>query len=356
MVDISPDRHSVEIGRRGLQSIGRARAFLDRELLKGKTPRLRRAKKAEEDEEAEEEEMAASGGASNNLLQDIESAAGLFFVVEERSGAGHGPRPGGMAATSNGDAVEAASSGGASPPSPHSSRNAAGSREGSTKKGEFGSGGGGGGDADDDADNHDGGGSARAAAEDDDYSVPYWGVLRVGDSTNDPGDKPEPWPLRGGAVSDSARGEQQAPGPAISRSQLPPPSQVHRPTNVPDSVGYRIVVINVKVSIHHPRGSEVAANKDAVIGGVMRVRERQIYIYRGVGGEVKRERDRGVWVGRGKRSEGEEQKEGDERRRRRDKVTVRAAEWLSPPIWCWRYCCIHMIFDRSCLLSCLGQM
>lgn len=259
-MDVSPDRHSVEIGRQGLKSIGRARDFLEQELLRCKTPCFRRVKKAEEeDEEAQKEEMAASGG-SNKLLQDMESTPGLYFVVEDRAGAnrgsGAGRRP---AASSDRDAGEAA---------------AGGAKE-ITKKRDFGSVGGGS-SVDDDVDSQDGRNSARVAAdENDDYSVPYWVLVRIGDQANDPGEKPEPWPLHDDAVSSSSWGGQQAPGLAISRSQLPPPSQVHRPTNVPDSVGYRIRVINVKVSIHHPRGSQVATNKDAVIAGVTRVRGRE---------------------------------------------------------------------------------
>lgn len=279
-MDISPDRHSVEIGRQGLKSIARARDFLDQELLKCKTPCFRRARKAEEEEEEEEEaqkeEMAASGG-SNQLLQDMESTPGLFFVVEERSAAGPGSGPERRSATRNGsDTREAAPGGGPRFSLPDSSNTRGGT--GAIKKEELGSGSSGGGSVDGDVDGYDGGGSARAAATGNSggYSVPYWGLLRIGDQAYDPGEKPEPWPLHGDAVSgSSARGVQQAQGLGISRSQLPPPSQVHRPANVPDSVGYRIRVINVKVSIHHPRGSEVAANKDAVIAGVTRVRKRE---------------------------------------------------------------------------------
>lgn len=269
MVDISLERHSVDIGRRGLQSINRARAFLNRELLKGKKVILRRAwageEGKEEDEEDEESEDLgggmASGGASTRLLQDIESAKELFFVVEERSRAGAEAGIGLGAATSE-TSTEEDSGTLSSPPSLRGG--------GQDARGDTGSGGRG--LRRDSGDEHNGGGSVGAAAEDGDYVVPYWAILRVGELTNDPGVTPEPWPLYGVSSGRTAGGQQEAIL-AVPRSQMPPPAQVHRPANVPDSVGYRIVYINVKVSIHHPRGSSVAANKDAVIDGVTKVRE-----------------------------------------------------------------------------------
>lgn len=237
-MDISLERHSVDIGRRGLQSISRARAFLNRELLKSKDVCLRRAwdgkEGSGEDEEEEREELGgdmASGAASTALLQDIESAKELFFVVDERSRAGSEAGTGPEAAS--GENVEQDAAG--TSPLPSSVRGSGGE---DTRR---------------------------------DYFVPYWAILRVGELTNDPGVTPEPWPLYG-VSSGRAAGGQHGTTLAVPRSQMPPPSQVHRPPNVPDSVGYRIVYINVKVSIHHPRGSSVAANKDAVIDGVTRVR------------------------------------------------------------------------------------
>lgn len=272
-MDISPDRHSVDIGRLGLLSINRARAFLNRELLKGKTGKavcLRRAwdgeEGKEEDEEEEREELGgdmASGAASTALLQDIESAKELFFVVEERPRAW--PETGtGPGAATNENAIHEAAGTSSSPSSVRSSGGEGASRD---------NGGGGSGLRRDAGDEHKGGSSSRAAGEDGDYFVPYWAILRVGELTNDPGVTPEPWPLHG-VSNGRAAGGQHGTTLAVPRSQMPPPSQVHRPPNVPDSVGYRIVYINVKVSIHHPRGSSVAADKDAVIDGVTRVRER----------------------------------------------------------------------------------
>lgn len=278
-MDISLERHSADIGRRGLRSINRARAFLDRELLKGKTVCLRRAWAREEDGEENEEEEGdregwgggiASEAASITLLQDVESAKELFFVVEERAraragaGAGAGAGTGPGAGTSENAKDEAAAGTSSSPSSLRSDREDAKSDyRGSGRGVRHG-----------DDDEHDGEGAARAAAEDGDYLVPYWAILRVGEMTDDPGVTPEPWPMYG--VSGNSRapeGQHGGASLAVSRSQLPPPSQVHRVPNVPDSVGYRIVVVNVKVSIHHPRGSSVAANKDAVIDRVTRVRE-----------------------------------------------------------------------------------
>ncbi len=294
MVDISPDRHSIEIDRVGLQSIRDARALLDRELLKGKTLRLRRAgaRGEEEDEEGAEEEleeeqtkqqMAAGRGASTTLLQEMESAKALFFVVEEPSSSPMGPAGPGAetgAATGEGGAGDApdvapssshdgggnggASDGGNGGGSAEEERKSGGG--GRAADGEDGGGGSGG-----------GGGSARATAGGGDYSLPYWGILRVGEQTNDPGDKPEPWPLYGVSGDGGGGGFRRAGGPAAAapRShQLPPPAQVHRPAaNAPNSVGYRIVFVNVKVSVHHPKGSRAAADKDAVIDGVTRVRK-----------------------------------------------------------------------------------
>lgn len=271
-MDISLERYSVDIGKRGLQSINRARAFLNQELLKGKTVCLRRAWAGKEGEEEDEEDEAreelgvdtASGAASTALLQDIESARELFFVVEEKSQVGEdaATRPG--AATSENVKGEAAGTSS----SPSSLR--IGGEDGRRDYG-----GGGCGLRHDSGNRYDGGGPPRAAAEGGDYSVPYWAILRVGELTNDPGVTPEPWPLFGVSNGRAAGGQQQLMGLALPRSQMPPPSQVHRPPNVPDSVGYRIVYINVKVSIHHPRGSSVGANKDAVIDGVTRVRGRE---------------------------------------------------------------------------------
>ena len=284
MVDISPDRHTVEIGRRGLQSISRAREFLDRELLKGETLRLRRASAGEEEDEerAGEEGMAAGGIASTTLLQEMESAKALFFVVEDRSpgGPGAGGETGAAASGMGSDGAtgvaasshETSGNGGG-----NGGGNDSGSGSGSAQRDRSPiSGGGGeayGGDDDGGSGSGSGGGSACATAGGGDYSLPYWGLVMVGEQTNDPGDTPEPWPLYGVSGDGEQRGGRQRVGPAVPRSQLPPPAQVHRPANVPNSVGYRIVFLNVKVSIHHPRGSAVAANKDAVIDRVTRVRQ-----------------------------------------------------------------------------------
>lgn len=279
-MDISLERHPVDIDHRGLKSINRARAFLHRELLKNKPVCLRQAFTGEEDDEVEEGEDAegpggdlASAAASTTLLQDIESARELFFVVEERSRVGATAAP----------APAPAETGPGAAASPHATHKAAGNSAWSPSSLRRG-----GEDAETDhgsrardalrqdgVADRDGGDSARATTQGGDYSIPYWAILRVGELTNDPGVTPEPWPLHGVSNGGATAGQQGA-SLAVSRPQLPPPSQVHRPPNVPESVGYRIVVINVKVSIHHPRGSSVAANKDAVIDCVTRVRERQI--------------------------------------------------------------------------------
>lgn len=283
MVDISLERHSVDIGRRGLDSIVRARAFLNRELLKDKTVCLRRAWAGEEgkegDEEEDEEEREelggdmASGAASTTLLQDMESARELFFVVEKRSRdrAGKKTRTGQGASTSESATGEEAAGSSSSPSSPRSGME----------------------DAKEDNESGGRGGPASGADEDKDYLVPYWALLRVGELTDDPGVVPEPWPLYGVSNAMAAEGK-QGTSLAVSRSQLPPPSQVHRPPNVPNSVGYRIVVINVKVSLHHPRGSSVANDKDAVIDAVTRVRKRLRGPRRAVGRERRAVR---LWTG-----------------------------------------------------------
>ncbi|CAM9537419.1 unnamed protein product, partial [Laminaria digitata] len=104
---------------------------------------------------------------------------------------------------------------------------------------------------------------------------------------SDPGDDPRSWPMvasglspanSGGAANGGGdggdghgHGGRKAPVRMASRLKSPPrPPRVHRPTYSPDSVGYRIAVIDVKVSMYHPKGSAIAANKEAVMAGLTR--------------------------------------------------------------------------------------
>lgn len=105
------------------------------------------------------------------------------------------------------------------------------------------------------------------------FTVPYWAIMRVGDVARDPDDDPDPWPLLG--VSDRVSGKasrglwQQQQQQRRRQLHHPPrktPSRMSSPPN-----GYSIVIIHVKVSVHHPRGSAVEANKDAVIEGITKV-------------------------------------------------------------------------------------
>lgn len=126
--------------------------------------------------------------------------------------------------------------------------------------------------------------------------MPYWTILRVAvEDEGDPGDEPQTWPLfatgstggsggggaRGGGSGDGGdrgNGSGKVLGRLPSRLKSPqPPRKVHRPTNSRISVGYRIVVIDVEVSIHHPDGSAVAANREAVVTGLTRVSKRQLF-------------------------------------------------------------------------------
>ncbi|CAN0487213.1 unnamed protein product, partial [Ectocarpus sp. 12 AP-2014] len=93
--------------------------------------------------------------------------------------------------------------------------------------------------------------------------------VRVGDLTNDPGEEPEPWPLYGASRARTRQLGKTAH--AFSKPSEPTPaSRVHRFGSAPESVGYRLIVINVKVSVHHPRGSTVSANKGTVIDRIKR--------------------------------------------------------------------------------------
>lgn len=290
-MDVSSERHSADIGHRGLQSINRARTFLNRELLKGTAPCLRRAKSEEDegedsnnDEAGEDDDEGGHNSARDDppemLRQDIESAGELFFVVEKR------PRDGrqGEATSTSGGGTGGDSAIEATIGEVRRSLQADDSSSGISSNGESA------------AESRGGSRPAGAGQEEDRYSVPYWAILRVGELTNDAGEEPEPWPLydasvggSGGGSGAHAGGERsegsssfgpwggRRVGAALSRPSDTPSSQVHRPANGElDSVGYRIVVINVKVSVHHPRGSEVATRKDAVIDGIRRVRGDEI--------------------------------------------------------------------------------
>ncbi|CAB1116053.1 unnamed protein product [Ectocarpus sp. CCAP 1310/34] len=239
MVDISTEPHSTGIGPRGLRSIAKARELLDQELLRGKAPCFRRAKEEDEEDDDDDGDGAQetpTKTVSDSLRQDIEAAKGLLFVVEE------GVRAGGEGAA----------------PSLHGCQ-ADGRRNGATR-------------ADvgvDDNVRDDGDSSRHPAAANDDYSVPYWGIVRVGELTNDPGEVPEPWPLYGASRARTRQLGKTAH--AFSKPSEPTPaSQVHRFGSAPESVGYRLIVINVKVSVHHPRGSTVSANKGTVIDEIKR--------------------------------------------------------------------------------------
>lgn len=260
MVDISTEPHSADIGPRGLRSIAKARELLDQELLRGKAPCFRRAKEEDEeddDDDGEGGQVAPTKTVSDSLRQDIEAAKGLLFVVEEGVRAGDEGAAPPLHGCQAGDGMS-------SPPPPPPPRRGAsadgrGNRATRTDVG-----------VDDNV--RDGGDSSRHPAEANyDYSVPYWGIVRVGELTNDPGQEPEPWPLYGASRARTRQLGKTAH--AFSKPSEPTPaSQVHRFGSAPESVGYRLIVINVKVSVHHPRGSTVSANKGTVIDGIKRVR------------------------------------------------------------------------------------
>ncbi|CAM9294375.1 unnamed protein product, partial [Ascophyllum nodosum] len=110
------------------------------------------------------------------------------------------------------------------------------------------------------------------------YTVPYWAIIRVGEVTRDPDDDPDPWPLLGVDVGGVGVGDRNARKKPSQVSPLPPTQHLQYPQQqsfrkpltraVSPSPGYSVVIINVKVSVHHPRGSAVASNKDAVIEGI----------------------------------------------------------------------------------------
>ena len=295
------------MGSRGRRSVWRAREFFDRELFRGEHPTLRHGEQP-------------SSGATKTLPYsifeplDLEAppADALFFVVEERSGS---PREagGGARVRARGSSLAGSQPAGAPAGYPWVGTSAAGEvghgrgeqgslaaatsvasdvrgGEGSsgTDRGGTGSprcvsgnGKGGG-----------GGGGSRGGhhGEEGGYTVPYWAIVRVGESESDPGDDPRSWPMiasglsvaNGGANGGTDGGDGYSHGhshgggkaPVRMASRLmspPPPPRVHRPTYSPDAVGYRIAVIDIKVSLYHPKGSVVAASKDAIMAGLTRV-------------------------------------------------------------------------------------
>lgn len=306
MVDISPDHHSSDMGSRGRRSVWRARELFDRELLRGKHPSLRHG-----EQPANGTAKALPYSAFEPLDHEAPPADALFFVVEERSvhpsGAVGGTEPGGaetsraregvgvrrsfsvdsrptgapashqwMGARVTGEVgqirgEEASFSAATSAASKAHAEDASGTDPRGAGSPRFSRDNRGG-----DSDSHDRG--------EGDYTVPYWAILRVGESESDPGDDSRSWPLVASGLSSanggadgidghSSHGAGQAPVRIGSRLKSPPlPPRVHRPTYSPDSVGYRIAVIDVKVSIYHPKGSAVAANKDAIMAGLTRVR------------------------------------------------------------------------------------
>ncbi|CAM9970546.1 unnamed protein product [Ectocarpus sp. 4 AP-2014] len=261
MVDISTKQHSTGIGPRGLRSIAKARELLDQELLRGKAPCFRRAKGEDEEDDDDDDDDYGDGAqeaptktVSDSLRQDIEAAKGLLFVVEEGVRAGDEGAAPSLHGCQAGDGVSSPP-----PPPPRVGASADGRRNGATRT-DVGV---------NDNVRDDGDSSRHPAAANDDYSVPYWGIVRVGELTNDPGEEPEPWPLYGASRARTRQLGKTAH--AFSKPSEPTPaSQVHRFGSAPESVGYRLIVINVKVSVHHPRGSTVSANKGTVIDGIKR--------------------------------------------------------------------------------------
>lgn len=313
MVDIGPEKERearlpVEASIRTTNSILRARELFERELLRGVYPSLRCA-----EQPAPTPENATDSPEESS--PDVEAARGLFFVVEPRfdrrpgelqaSGSppgldnsivfspstgvplpypwieggarreekrrGHGSSAGvelGVPKDLPGEG--GGDRGGDDGDSGSTSDNRAGGGEnlGNRRiRGARGKGDGKGEDDGEDEDDSDGNGDGVGLSDgdggEDDFTVPYWAILRVGEVTSAPGEDAQPWPLLAGG------GRSGVPTPVVQQKSPPKPTagKVEMPK------GYSIVVVNVKVSIHHPEGSAVAANKDAVVEGLTTVSE-----------------------------------------------------------------------------------
>lgn len=270
MVDISPDPHSSDMGSRGRRSVWRAREFFDRELLRGKHPSLRHG-----EQPSSGTAKALPFSAFEPLDLEAPPADALFFVIEDRGSPPADSQPAGAPAgypwvggsvtggVGQGRGEQASFAAATSVASGvRGEEGASGTDRGSAGSPRCFSGNGRGGGGGDNRGGHQG--------EVGDYTVPYWAIVRVGESESDPGDDPRSWPMLGSGLS-------AANGYANGDAE---PLRVHRRTYPLDSVGYRIAVIDVKVSLYHPRGSAVAANKDAIMAGLTRVSLRSWGAYR----------------------------------------------------------------------------
>lgn len=315
MVDISPESHSKIMGNRGHKSISRARALLDRELSKGKYPSLRRGDPS---------------GTTDR--EDIMSASKFFFVVEERSS---GDSTKSVARRSSVATAAAAASGvvgrtvtagddnsmvtspstGAVLPYPWVVNNAppasddgrrqyssnaqrsggdSGGPVGASKPNKKGFGsllGNRTGDAGEKRGSGETEGDHRRGGNNNEYTVPYWTILSVGEDKSTLDDSEDPSVIAGffaggrggkaitrkGGGGGGTTGKAPPPRRRVVTSQFnvpsEPPLKVYPPIRSKNEVGYRIVVVPIEVSVYHPKGSAVAANRDAVVAGLTRVRK-----------------------------------------------------------------------------------
>ena len=301
----SPTTTTEEAHLRKTKSVQTARELFDVELRRGAYPSLRRG---EQQPTAPASASAADSPAARADQADS-SASGLFFLVVERGLGGCGvlgdskPSSGG-AKRSVDNAVVVSPSSGESLPYPWAEAGVLPEDAAATSASLLVPGNPRGGDGDDDdgspaetsfqedegdgpcadaevdgrSDDHCGHSHDRDRTE---YTVPYWAIMRVGEVTRDPDDDPDPWPLLGVDVGGVGVGDRNARKKPSQVSPLPPTQHLQYPQQqsfrkpltraVSPSPGYSVVIINVKVSVHHPRGSAVASNKDAVIEGITKV-------------------------------------------------------------------------------------